>query len=262
MNKLTSKIKLDETLAEFDRYVGYIYGNEYCESLDPDIKARLESEDEDVRNQMMLLLLLHCATKGAYPKEHMAVEADALNDIKNILYYRYEFYRRGNEKDKEKLKSYKYMSTDEGAKFMKEQLNSMPYKTLQYQYSNGLTLEENLFNLKAFTAAAEIYLTMMNRYFYNAVSSDSDINMKPYMGKVRTKDNRVTLTSKQRFEKWQRYLDAFDKYQNNTLEKVYDEVRPASTTNVSSKAGSAWSDVEYARKLILAAEKGTFPEID
>jgi len=263
--KKAGRNKLAETFAEFENYLRYIYGDDECESLDSDMKARLESKNDEVRNQMLLLLLAQSATKGAFAKEYEKVSNEAYENIRLMYHYRYEFYVRGNEQDENKLHFYKYLASEKGAKQFKDSINTIKYETLQFQYSPALTLEENLFNLKVFSTAAELYLIFINRGIYDDATNDTDENIRLLLGQIRNKDYRLTMTSKQRFEKWQRYIDAYDMSQANTLADVHDKLHSKDKrTHIieESKPGCVWSDVEYAKKLILAAEKGTFPEID
>jgi len=105
MNKKKTGInKLAETFAEFEMYLSYIYGDDECESLSPDIKAMLKSDNEDLSKQALLSLLAQSVSKGAYAKEYEQIQNIAYENIRLMFHYRYEFYVRGTEQDVKKVR--------------------------------------------------------------------------------------------------------------------------------------------------------------
>jgi len=116
-----------------------------------------------------------------------------------------------------------------------------------------------------FTEAADAYIHLINIIGYNSGYEVGENDLMLVLGKLRNKDLRITQTTEKRINNWKRYLAAYDMSQDYSLADIHDKIHGKDKrTHISkeSKPGCAWSDVEYAKKLILAAEKGTFPEID
>lgn len=176
--------------------------------------------------------------------------------LKNILKYQLEFYRLSDNIDGRKMSIYEYMVTDDYFEFINEIIQGNETIKFTFEYNMFKPLQLSIDELDEFKCNIEYFMEFCFRYllknspYYIRLDAIRDDE-----GRVKDKNNPDAI-----FARWQKYIDAY-KYHKDGMSNmdIYSILEKGSKVKVNSKYHKIDSYLRSAKKLIRAAEDGTFP---
>lgn len=176
--------------------------------------------------------------------------------LENILKYQLEFYRFSDNIDDRKMSIYEYMVTDDYFEFINEIIQDNETIKFTFEYNMFKPLQLSIDELDEFKCNVEYFMEFCFRYvlknspYYIRLDAIRDDE-----GRVKDKNNPDAI-----FARWQKYLDAYKYHKGGMSNKdIYSILEKGSKVKVNSKYHKIDSYLRSAKKLIRAAEDGTFP---